>query len=56
MSDDQFFRMVKKEEVKFIDLRFTDIQGKEQHVTIPSHQVNDDLFNEGKKCLMYFLS
>ena len=27
--------MVKENEVKFIDLRFTDTRGKEQHVTVP---------------------
>ncbi|UNB79998.1 glutamine synthetase beta-grasp domain-containing protein [Klebsiella pneumoniae] len=27
---------------------FTDTKGKEQHVTIPSHQVNAEFFEEGK--------
>ncbi|XPE37709.1 glutamine synthetase beta-grasp domain-containing protein [Shigella flexneri] len=35
---------------KFVDLRFTDTKGKEQHVTIPAHQVNAEFFEEGK-CL-----
>ena len=26
---------LKEKEVKFVDLRFTDTRGKEQHVTVP---------------------
>jgi glutamine synthetase len=40
--------IIKENEVKFIDLRFTDTKGKEQHVTIPSHQVDEDFFEDGK--------
>jgi glutamine synthetase len=40
--------LIKETEAKFVDLRFTDTKGKEQHVSIPSHQVNDDFFEEGK--------
>lgn len=40
--------LIKENEVKFIDLRFTDTKGKEQHVTIPSHQVDEDFFEDGK--------
>ena len=32
-------KMIQDNEVKFVDLRFTDTKGKEQHVTIPAHQV-----------------
>jgi glutamine synthetase len=34
--------------VKFVDLRFVDTKGKEQHVTVPHHQVNLGLFKDGK--------
>ncbi|CAK8740216.1 hypothetical protein SODG_003659 [Sodalis praecaptivus] len=36
MSVEQVMSMLKEHEVKFIDLRFTDTKGKEQHVTIPA--------------------
>ena len=36
------------EEAKFVDLRFTDTKGKEQHVTVPSHVVDDNFFQNGK--------
>ncbi|TOC47220.1 type I glutamate--ammonia ligase, partial [Vibrio parahaemolyticus] len=35
-------------EVKFVDLRFTDTKGKEQHISIPAHQIDADFFEEGK--------
>ncbi|WP_406545838.1 glutamate--ammonia ligase [Succinimonas sp.] len=34
--------------VKFIDLRFTDTKGKEQHLSIPSKDVDEDFFINGK--------
>jgi glutamine synthetase len=48
MSYESVLELIKETEAKFIDLRFTDTKGKEQHVSIPSHQVNDDFFEEGK--------
>lgn len=48
MSIASALELIKESEAKFIDLRFTDTQGKEQHVTIPSHQVDEDFFEEGK--------
>ena len=49
------FDLIKEHDVKFIDLRFTDSKGKEQHVSIPHHQVNEDFFEDGK-CLMVLQS
>uniref|UniRef100_UPI0038B4192D glutamate--ammonia ligase n=1 Tax=Facilibium subflavum TaxID=2219058 RepID=UPI0038B4192D len=40
--------MVLKHNVEFVDLRFTDTKGKEQHVTIPVKAVDDDFFTDGK--------
>ena len=34
--------------VKFVDFRFTDTKGKEQHVSVPAHTIEDDTFTEGK--------
>ncbi len=39
---------IEKKDVAFVDLRFTDTRGKEQHVTLPASQVDDDLFEDGK--------
>lgn len=41
-------KFIEENEVKFVDLRFTDTKGKEQHVTIPVSQINEDFFEEGK--------
>lgn len=39
---------IKEHDVKFVDLRFTDIRGKEQHITIPASAVDDDFIENGK--------
>ena len=39
--------MVEENEVKFIDLRFTDTRGKEQHVTVPVSHFDEDKFISG---------
>jgi glutamine synthetase len=48
MSVVNVLELIKSEEVKFIDLRFTDTKGKEQHVTIPVSQIDEDFFEDGK--------
>ncbi len=40
-------QMVEDYEVKFVDLRFTDTRGKEQHVTVPVSHFDEDKFSEG---------
>ena len=40
-------KMIKDDEVKFVDLRFTDTRGKEQHVSIPARLVTEDWFEDG---------
>ena len=34
-SPQDVIKMVKENDVKFVDFRFTDTRGKEQHVTVP---------------------
>jgi len=41
-------KMIKDNDVKFVDMRFTDTIGKEQHVTLPAHEVDAGFFKEGK--------
>ena len=40
-------QMVKDNEVKFVDFRFSDTKGKEQHVTVPLSHFDEDKFSEG---------
>ncbi|CAM3017783.1 glutamate--ammonia ligase [Vibrio ordalii] len=48
MSVENVLSLIQENEVKFVDLRFTDTKGKEQHISIPAHQVDADFFEEGK--------
>ncbi|BCV68272.1 glutamate--ammonia ligase [Shewanella carassii] len=48
MSVESVLQKLQELEVKFVDLRFTDTKGKEQHVSIPTHQVDADFFEDGK--------
>ena len=48
MSPAEVLKFVKENKVKFIDFRFTDTKGKEQHVTVPTGQLGADTFEEGK--------
>lgn len=43
-----FFEFIRNENVKFIDLRFSDLRGKEHHVTMPIARVNESLLIDGK--------
>ena len=41
------FKMVKDKEITFIDFRFTDTKGKEQHVSVPVSVFDEDKFENG---------
>ena len=40
--------LIKESEARWVDLRFTDTKGKEQHVSIPATEVDEDFFEGGK--------
>ena len=48
MSADKVFDLIKKHNVEFVDLRFTDMLGKQHHVTFPAHAVDAGTFEDGK--------
>ena len=48
MSASNVTKMIQDNNVKFVDLRFTDTRGKEQHVSLPTSEINDEFFSEGK--------
>ena len=48
MSVEKALNMLKENDVKFVDFRFCDTRGKEQHVTYPAHTIDEDTFEEGK--------
>ena len=44
----EILKMIEDNGVKFIDFRFTDTHGKEQHVSVPAHTMDESVFEEGK--------
>jgi glutamine synthetase len=48
MSPADVLKLIKDEGVKFVDLRLTDTRGKEQHVTVPAHTIDEGFFEDGK--------
>ena len=48
MSKEKVYGLIEEQEVRFVDLRFCDTRGKEQHVTVPASTITDDFFENGK--------
>src|SRR5690606_6392900 len=40
-------RLIADNEIKFVDYRFTDFRGKEQHVSVPAHRLDEESFETG---------
>ncbi len=47
MSVENVLKMIQENDIKFVDFRFCDTRGKEQHVTFPAHSIDEDTFEEG---------
>jgi glutamine synthetase len=47
LTADDVIKLVKENEVKFVDFRFTDTKGKEQHVSVPVSHFDMDKFESG---------
>ncbi len=41
-------KLISEKDAKYVDLRFVDTKGKEQHVTVPSSEVDEGFFKDGK--------
>jgi len=48
MSAQDVIKTIKDNDVKYVDMRFTDTRGKEQHVTIPARYADEGFFEDGK--------
>ena len=48
MDVSQILSLIKEKNLEFVDLRFTDTKGKEQHISLPIDVVDVDFFNQGK--------
>ncbi|MDQ7091284.1 MAG: glutamate--ammonia ligase [Methylococcales bacterium] len=47
MSVENVLKMIEENDVKYVDFRFCDTRGKEQHVTFPAHSIDEDTFEDG---------
>ena len=47
MSKSDVLKLIKDEDVAYVDIRFTDPRGKLQHVTVMHDQVDEDFLEEG---------
>jgi len=47
MNNKDVIKMIKDEEVAYVDIRFTDPRGKLQHVTVVADLVDEDFLEEG---------
>ncbi|PKM42817.1 MAG: glutamine synthetase [Gammaproteobacteria bacterium HGW-Gammaproteobacteria-1] len=47
MSGENVLNLIKEKGAKFVDFRFTDTIGKEQHVTYPASHIDADTFTDG---------
>ena len=45
---DHVLKMIKENNIKFVDFRFTDTHGKEQHVSVPAKTIDSLTFRDGK--------
>ncbi|MEJ2115485.1 MAG: glutamate--ammonia ligase [Gammaproteobacteria bacterium] len=48
MSASDVIKNIKDNDIQFVDFRFTDTRGKEQHVSVPASTVEEDIFEKGK--------
>ncbi|MDY6820575.1 MAG: type I glutamate--ammonia ligase [Deferribacterota bacterium] len=47
MTIEEILALIKEKEIKIIDLRFNDFIGLWQHCSLPAHEINADVFEEG---------
>jgi glutamine synthetase len=48
MTPTEVIKYIADEEIEFVDFRFANTLGKEQHITMPASAVDDELLSEGK--------
>ncbi len=45
---DNVLQLIADHDIKYVDLRFTDTRGKEQHISVPAHVFDADMLGAGK--------
>ena len=46
-NSSEVLKFIKEKDVKFLDIRFTDLPGVQQHFNIPAHSVDEEFFTVG---------
>jgi glutamine synthetase len=47
MQPREVLQLIEDKDIRFVDFRFTDAKGKEQHLTAPAHTADEALFEDG---------
>jgi glutamine synthetase len=47
-NSSEVLKFIKEKDVKFLDIRFTDLPGVQQHFNIPAHSVDEEFFTVGQ--------
>ncbi len=48
MSAEDILKIIGDRDARFVDFRFCDTRGKQHHLTVPAHSVDEELLEEGK--------
>ncbi|MBX3691022.1 type I glutamate--ammonia ligase [Dokdonella sp.] len=48
MSAENVLKLIKDQNIKYVDLRFADLRGAHQHVTFPASTISESTFEDGK--------
>ncbi|HET7569971.1 MAG TPA: type I glutamate--ammonia ligase [Gammaproteobacteria bacterium] len=48
MQPKEVLKLIEDKDIRFVDFRFTDAKGKEQHLSAPAHSLDESLFEEGR--------
>ena len=46
MTPSEIIKRIRDEEIEFVDFRFANTLGKEQHVSVPASAVDEELLSE----------
>lgn len=48
MNAAEIIKLIKEEDIRYLDMRITDSKGKEHHISYPTTDLDEDFFEEGK--------
>ena len=48
MTPTEIIKRIRDEDIEFVDFRFANTLGKEQHVSVPASAIDEELLNDGK--------